>query len=54
VPVRIQLSVDGIREAVRRGDPGMRILTLIGEPENTERALVALRERLPAIEAALR
>jgi Ser/Thr protein kinase RdoA (MazF antagonist) len=54
VPVRIQLSVDGIREAVRRGDPTMRNLTLIGEPENTERALVALRERLPAIEAALR
>jgi 8-oxo-dGTP diphosphatase len=54
VPVRTQLAVDGIREAVRRGDEAMRNLTLIGEPENTERALVGLRERLPAIEAALR
>jgi hypothetical protein len=32
----------------------MRNLTLIGEPESTERALAALKERLPEIEAALR
>jgi 8-oxo-dGTP diphosphatase len=54
VPVRTQLAVDGIRTAVARGDEQMRNLALIGEPENTERALDGLRERLPAIEAALR
>jgi hypothetical protein len=32
----------------------MRNLTLVGEPESTERALAGLLERLPAIEAALR
>ena len=53
VPVRTQLAVDGIRIAVARGDEQMRNLTLIGEPENTARALIGLRERLPAIEAAL-
>jgi 8-oxo-dGTP diphosphatase len=54
VPVRTQLAVDGIRTAVARGDEQMRNLTLIGEPESTERALNGLRERMPAIEAALR
>lgn len=54
VPVRTQLAVDGIRTAVARGDEQMRNLTLAGEPENTERALTGLLERLPAIEAALR
>lgn len=54
VPVRTQLAIDGIRTAVARGDEQMRNLTLIGEPENTERALDGLRQRLPEIEAALR
>ena len=54
VLVRTQLAIDGIRTAVARGDEQMRNLTLIGEPESTERALAALKERLPEIEAALR
>jgi hypothetical protein len=53
VPVRVQVAVDGIREAVARGDEQMRNLLLVGEPELTERALAGLRRRLPAIERAL-
>ena len=54
VPARARLAIDGIRTAVANGDEQMRNLTLIGEPENTERALARLEERLPAIERALR
>jgi mutator protein MutT len=53
VPVRTRLAVDGIRTAVARGDDHMRNLTLIGEPESTERALAGLMARLPEIAAAL-
>ncbi len=49
VPQRVQLAVDGIRAAVAAGDEQMRSLTLVGEPERTERALAAFRERAPAI-----
>jgi mutator protein MutT len=53
VPWRVQLAVDGIREAVAAGDEGMRALTLVGEPGRTERALSALRTRLPDIRREL-
>jgi len=54
VPVRTRLAIDGIRDAVARGDDSMRNLTLVGEPERTERALAGLLERLRGIEACLR
>jgi hypothetical protein len=53
VPGRVQLAVDGIRTAVADGDEQMRNLTLLGEPERTERALAALLRRIPAIEREL-
>lgn len=53
VPVRTRVAVDGIREAVAGGDEQMRNLTLIGEPERTERALDGLLQRMPDIETAL-
>lgn len=53
VPVRVQLAIDGIREAVRRGDEGMRNLAARGEPEGTEANLAGLLTRLPAIAAHL-
>ena len=54
VPGRVQLAVDGIRTAVAQGDEQMRNLTLVGEPERTERALAALRGRLAALRRELR
>jgi 8-oxo-dGTP diphosphatase len=54
VPGRVRLAIDGIRAAVARGDESMRNLTLVGEPERTERALAALLGRLAGIEDALR
>jgi 8-oxo-dGTP diphosphatase len=53
VPVRVQVAIDGIRTAVAQGDEQMRNLTLLGEPERTERALGAFLERVPAIERLL-
>jgi 8-oxo-dGTP diphosphatase len=53
VPARVRLAVDGIRAAVAAGDEQMRNLTLLGEPERTERALTGLLERLAGIEAIL-
>ncbi len=53
VPVRTRIAIDGIREAVARGDEQMRNLVLLGEPESTERALEGLLQRMPAIEDAL-
>ncbi|MFT4294942.1 MAG: NUDIX domain-containing protein [Micropruina sp.] len=50
---RVQLAVDGIREAVRRGDEGMINLAAQGEPERTERALAGFLERRDAIRALL-
>ena len=50
---RVQLAIDGIREAVRRGDQGMINLAAQGEPERTERALTAFLERRAAVRAAL-
>jgi aminoglycoside phosphotransferase (APT) family kinase protein len=54
VPVRVRMSVDGIRDAVAAGDETMRGLTAVGEPERTERALAGLLTRIAAIEEALR
>ncbi len=53
VPVRVHVAIDGIREAVRRGDEGMRNLLALGEPEGTERLLAAFLERAPGIAAHL-
>jgi 8-oxo-dGTP diphosphatase len=53
VPQRVQVAVDGIRTAVAQGDEQMRNLMLVGEPERTERALAAFRQRVPAIEEEL-
>ena len=53
VPVRVHVAIDGIREAVRRGDEGMRNLLAIGEPEGTERLLAAFLDRAPGIAAHL-
>jgi 8-oxo-dGTP diphosphatase len=50
VPARVQVAIDGIRGAVAAGDVGMQVLAATGEPERTERALAAFRERLPALE----
>lgn len=46
---RMQQSIDGIREALRRGDPTMANLAAVGEPERSERALAAFEARLPAV-----
>lgn len=54
VQPRVQLAIDGIREAVRRGDPGMITLAATGEPEGTERALAGFLARRDAIAAELR
>jgi hypothetical protein len=51
--VRSRIAIDGIREAVARGDEQMRSLMLVGEPERTERALDGLLRRIPDIERAL-
>ncbi len=53
VQPRVQLSIDGIREGVRRGDQGMRNLAAAGEPEGTERALAGFLERQDSIRSAL-
>lgn len=53
VQPRVQLAIDGIREAVRRGDAGMINLAATGEPEHTERALAGFLSRLGALRALL-
>lgn len=53
VEPRVRLAIDGIREAVRRGDEGMRNLAAQGEPERTEHALATFLGRREAIRAAL-
>lgn len=53
VPERVGLAVDGIRTAVAAGDEQMRNLTLVGEPEGTERALAQLLPRIADIERRL-
>jgi len=53
VPERVGLAVDGIRTAVAAGDEQMRNLTLVGEPERTERALAELLPRIADIERRL-
>lgn len=52
VQPRVQLAIDGIREAVRRGDQGMINLAAQREPERTEHALAAFVERREAVRAA--
>ena len=49
----VRLAIDGIREAVRRGDQGMANLAALGEPERTERALADFVERRDAVHALL-
>ena len=54
VEPRVQLAIDGIREAVRRGDEGMINLAVTqGEPERTEAALADFLARREAIVALL-
>jgi mutator protein MutT len=53
VPQRVQVAVNGIRTAVANGDEQMRNLTLVGEPERTERALAELLTRIADIEELL-
>lgn len=54
VEPRVRLAIDGIREAVRRGDQGMiNLATTQGEPERTEAALAGFLTRRDAIHAAL-
>lgn len=50
---RMRQSIDGIAEAIRRGDPTMANLAAVGEPERSERALAAFEVRLPAVAALL-
>jgi hypothetical protein len=50
---RMRQSIDGIAEAIRRGDPTMVNLAAVGEPERTERALAAFEVRFPAVAALL-
>ncbi|MFT3859799.1 NUDIX domain-containing protein [Micropruina sp.] len=53
VQPRVQVAIDGIREAVRRGDQGMVNLAAGGEPERTEVALAGFLARRAAIRALL-
>jgi aminoglycoside phosphotransferase len=53
VAPRLMRSVDRIAAGIDRGDPGMLSLQRNGEPENTRRAVEAMRARLPAVRAAL-
>ncbi|TDD95287.1 aminoglycoside phosphotransferase family protein [Jiangella asiatica] len=50
---RMGRAADSIDAGQRRGDPGLLNLASIGEPGRTRAALAALRDRLPAITAAL-
>lgn len=52
-PERAMRSVRVIRAGQLAGDPGMLNLGKVGEPERTERHVVRLRERVPAIAAEL-
>lgn len=53
VPVRTQMMVEEIRQSAASGEEWVRTLVLRGEPERTERALAAMRDRMPGIEAEL-
>ena len=54
VQPRVQVAIDGIREAVRRGDEGMINLALTqNEPERTEVALADFVTRCDAIASLL-
>jgi len=50
---RMGQAADNIEAGQRRGDPGLLNLRRIGEPGRTRQRLERLRDRLPAIEAAL-
>ena len=50
---RMGQAADNIEAGQRRGDPGLLNLRRIGEPERTRQAVSRLRDRLPALEAAL-
>jgi hypothetical protein len=51
--VRMRTATDRIEAGQRRGDPGMLNLASVGEPARTRQSIADLRERRPAIEAAL-
>jgi hypothetical protein len=48
-PIRAQRSARVIRAGQVAGDPGMLNLATVGEPERTERRLIDLNARIPAI-----
>jgi hypothetical protein len=54
VPGRVQLMIDGIRDAAALGDPGMANLVRLGEQEQDRASLAGLVDRIPRIDAALR
>jgi aminoglycoside phosphotransferase (APT) family kinase protein len=51
---RMRAATDRIEAGQRRGDAGMLRLATVGEPARTRQSIAGLRERRPAIEAALR
>lgn len=53
VPSLKHVGIAGIRTWIADGDPAGAAQAAIGEPGNTERALAALLQRLPAIEEEL-
>lgn len=53
VPQRVQIIIDGIPEAVRRGDVAMENLVAAGEPAATQRSLDDLMRRASDIRAHL-
>lgn len=53
VDTRMTAAASRIRAGQRAGDPGMLNLARVGEPDRMLAGLAALRERIPAIRAAL-
>ena len=53
VPARVRSVVDGIRAAIRAGDPGIGRLEAVGEPARTEQWLEAFEARLPTLRTFL-
>ncbi len=53
VPGRIQLMIDGIRQAAVLGDPGMANLVRLGEQEQDAASRAGLVDRIPLIDRQL-
>jgi hypothetical protein len=53
VPWRIQLMIDGIREAAAQGDPGMANLVRLGEQGKATASRARLVDRIPLIDRLL-